>query len=335
MKKLIVLFLSLLTVITLTACGNDDGTKEIAVIMPSATHGFLGESIKHAQAGTERLAEEYGYDYQFLTSDDVVQQAQDIQKVIADGVDVVVLWPHNGDEVKSAAQEILDAGIPLIIYDRLITSFDEQAELMGDNDTIGEETGEYFNDFFATELTQGEVNILEFKGDNSTVPTQRSDGFWLTADDNFNLVNEWSTGWSRDTAQGQMETFLTSSDQATVESIHGIFTHDAEVAAGVLAALEGYEGSFDISNIDLVSAVSAPRELLNLFDHYEDLGIKQVTFSFSPAMVVEAIQLGIDVLEGEEVDGLYLVDTEMVDNTNYQAFMEGPVFTLRYSLDEE
>ncbi|MDA3931311.1 MAG: substrate-binding domain-containing protein [Tenericutes bacterium] len=335
MKKLIALFLTLFAVVALAGCNGGSDSKEIAVIMPSATHGFLGESIQHAQAGTQRLAEEYGYDYQFLTSDDVVQQAQDIEKVIADGVDVIVLWPHNGDEVKSAAQEILDADIPLIIYDRLITNFDEMAELMGDNDTIGEETGEYFNDFFATELAAGEVDILEFKGDNSTVPTQRSDGFWSTADANFNLVNEWSTGWSKDTAQGQMETFLTASDQATVEAIKGIFTHDAEVAAGVLAALEGYDGSFDISGIELVSAVSAPRELLNLFDHYEDLGIKQVTFSFSPAMVVEAIQLGIDVLEGNTVEGLYLVDTEMVDNTNYETFMEGAVYTLRYSLDEE
>ncbi|MDY0010292.1 MAG: substrate-binding domain-containing protein [Candidatus Izemoplasmatales bacterium] len=333
MKKLITVLMLLFTVVALAACNGGSDKKEIAVIMPSADHGFLGESINHAEAATERLAEEYGYNFQFLISDDIVEQASQIDKVIADGVDVVVLWPHNGDELKSAAQAIVDAEIPLIIYDRLISDFNETAELLGDNVTIGEETGEYFNTYFADELAAGEVKILEFKGDNSSVPTQRSEGFWSTANENFVKFQEWSTNWSKDTAQSQMETFLTTASQADVESIKAIFTHDAEVAAGVLAALEGYEGSYSL-NIELVSAVSASRELLSLFDHYEALGINQVVFSFSPAMVVDAIQLGIDVLEGETVSGQYLVPTEMVDNTNFETFMQGPVYTLRYSLED-
>lgn len=333
MKKLFSLALLFVSLFVLTACGGGDDTKTIAVIMPSADHGFLGESINHAEAATKSLAEDSGYNYKFLISDDVVEQSNQIDQVIADGVDVVVLWPHNGDELKSAAQQILDENIPLIIYDRLISDFNETAELLGDNETIGEETGTYFNTYFATELAAGTVNILEFKGDNSSVPTQRSDGFWSTASSNFNKLQEWSTGWSKDTAQSQMETFLTTATQADVESVKAIFTHDAEVAAGVLAAIEGYTGNYTL-DIKLVSAVSASKELLALFDHYEDLGIDQVAYSFSPAMVVDAIELGIDVLDGETVSGQYLVDTEMVDNSNFEAFMHGPVYTLRYSLDD-
>ena len=334
MKKLItlVLIIALAGVAVCFAGGTqEDGSKFIAVIMPSADHGFLGESIKHAENATKLLAEEYGYEYQFLISDDVVEQSNQIDTIVARGADVVVLWPHNGDELKSAAQTIVDAGIPLIIYDRLISNFNETAELLGDNVTIGEETGNYFNSYYADELAAGKVNILEFKGDNSSVPTQRSEGFWSTADKNFNKVNDYVTHWSKDTAQTQMETFLSSSTKEQVESIEAIFTHDAEVAAGVLAAIEGYDGNFDL-NIKLVSAVSASRELLGLFDHYKEIGIDQVVYSFSPAMVVDAIELGIDILQGGEVSGEYLVATEMVDNGNYKNFMEGPVYSLRYSL---
>ncbi|PKK95003.1 MAG: sugar ABC transporter substrate-binding protein [Tenericutes bacterium HGW-Tenericutes-5] len=334
MKKLFTVFMAFFAVFALAACNGGGDEKEIAVIMPSADHGFLGESINHAEAATERLATEHGYKFRFLISDDIVEQSAQIDQVIADKVDVVVLWPHNGDELKSAAQQIVDAGIPLIIYDRLISDFNETAELLGDNVTIGEETGNYFNTYFADELAAGEVNILEFKGDNSSVPTQRSDGFWSTADENFVKFQEWSTNWSKDTAQQQMETFLSTSSQADVEAIKAVFTHDAEVAAGVLAAIEAYDGDYTI-NIELVSAVSASRELLSLFDHYEAMGINQVVFSFSPAMVVDAIELGIDILDGETVSGQYLVPTEMVDNSNFEAFMQGPVYTLRYSLDEE
>ncbi len=333
-KRLIIVGLILLISVGAAFAGGqgESDTKSIAVIMPGATHGFLGESIRHAEDATQAMGEARGYDYQFLISDDVVQQANQIDTVVSQGVDVVVLWPHNGDELRSAAQQIVDAGIPLVIYDRLITNFDETAELMGDNVTIGEETGEYFNDYFADELAAGQVNILEFKGDNSTVPTQRNEGFWSTAHDNFNVVNEYVTNWSRDTAQTQMETFLNSSSREVVESIQGIFTHDAEVQAGVLAAIEGYSGTFDL-NIKLVSGVSAPRELLENFDRYEELGIDQVTFAFSPAMVRDAIELGYDILDGEEVSGMHLVETEMVDNSNYREFMQGDVFTTRYSVE--
>ncbi len=333
-KRLFLIGLILVVGVSFAFAGGsqESGTKSIAVIMPGATHGFLGESIRHAENATQQIGEEKGYDYQFLISDDVVEQANQIDTVVSQGVDVVVLWPHNGDELRSAAQQIVDAGIPLIIYDRLITNFDETAELMGDNVTIGEETGRYFNDYYADELAAGQVNILEFKGDNSTVPTQRHEGFWSTANDNFNVVNEYVTNWSKDTAQQQMETFLNSSPRNVVESIQGVFTHDAEVAAGVLAAIDGYDGNFDL-NIRLVSAVSAPRELLDNFDYYQEKGIDQVTFAFSPAMVVDAIQLGYDVLDGKDVSGMHLVDTEMVDNSNYREFMQGDVFTLRYSID--
>ncbi len=334
MKK-IGLFLGgiILFSLLLVGCsGKSDERQFLAVIMPSADHGFLGESIKHAENATKLLAEEKGYKYQFLISDDIVEQSNQIDTVVTQGADVVVLWPHNGDELKPAAATIVEEGIPLIIYDRLISNFDETAELMGDNITIGEETGLYFNTYFAQDLAKGKVQILEFKGDNSSVPTQRSNGFWSTADSNFVKVNDYVTNWSKDTAQIQMETFLSSSTKNQVESIQAVFTHDAEVAAGVLAAIEGYDGAFDI-NIQLVSSVSASKELLDLFDHYQRLGVDQVAYSFSPAMVVDAIELGVDILDGKHVEGLYLVPTEMVDNSNYKEFKKGPVYTLRYSLD--
>jgi ribose transport system substrate-binding protein len=222
-KRLIIIGLILVVGVGFAFAGGqgESATKSIAVIMPGATHGFLGESIRHAEDATQTMGEERGYDYQFLISDDVVQQANQIDTVVSQGVDVVVLWPHNGDELRSAAQQIVDAGIPLVVYDRLIADFDETADSWVTTSRSVRRRARYFNEYFADELAAGQVNILEFKGDNSTVPTQRSEGFWSTADDNFNVVNEYVTNWSRDTAQTQMETFLNSSSRESVESIQG------------------------------------------------------------------------------------------------------------------
>ena len=74
---------------------------------------------------------------------------------------------------------------------------------MGDNDAIGEGAGEYFSEYFKDELAAGEVGLLEFKGDSSTVPMQRStaSGRQLTAtlrkSRNFLLTGASRKPWSR------------------------------------------------------------------------------------------------------------------------------------------
>ena len=125
---------------------------------------------------------------------------------------------------------------------------------MGDNFTIGEETGRYLNKYFAEDLKKGKVNILEFKGDNSTVPQQRSDGFAKTADKNINILQQFSTDWQRAKAQEQMETLLNSLKKDEVESIKAVFTHDDEVMLGVLDAIMSYSGNAKL-NIKLVTGV--------------------------------------------------------------------------------
>lgn len=227
---------------------------------------------------------------------------------------------------------VLNENIPLIVYDRLITGLEPTAEVMGDNIKIGELSGDYFNNYFASELEQGPVSIIEFKGDNSTVPQQRSDGFYSTSHHNFNIVQQFDTGWQRAVAQEQMENFLYTRHEQTVASIRGIFTHDAEVAAGVLLALQSYDGPKEI-NVELVSSVSIPKELLDNFNTYEQIGFNQVAYTFSPAMVRDAVQKGIDVLDGREVSGQYLIATEEVDNSNSEAYRSSETFTIRYSLE--
>lgn len=308
-------------------------SKVMGIVMPSATHGFTGESIKHAEAFAKELSAANGFEYKFLTAGESSEQNNQIDTLINEKVGVIVLWPMNGDELRSAAQKVMDAGIPLVIYDRLITDFKPTVEFMGDNETIGKMTGEYFNNYFKAEIDAGEtINILEFKGDLSTVPTQRSDGFKSTASDKFAIMQEFTTDWQRAKAQEQMETFLNTSSQEDIESVKAIFTHDDEVVLGVLDAIEGYQGAATL-DIRLVSGVGARKENLDIFPKYkDDFKIDQVTYAFSPAMIREAVQLGADILNGESPSGLILGETVEVDNTNAEEFRTHEIYTTRYSL---
>lgn len=304
--------------------------KMLGIVMPNATHGFTGESIKHAKAAAEEYAEKGGFEYKFLTSAEASEQNNQLDTLINEKVDCIVLWPHNGNELRSGAMKVVEAGIPLIIYDRLIEEFKPTAEVMGDNFTVGEETGKYLNKYFEEDLKKGPVNIIEFKGDNSTVPQQRSEGFARTADKNIKIVQQFSTDWQRAKAQEQMETFLNSVSKEEAESIKAVFTHDDEPMLGVIDAIMNYQGPAKL-NIKLVTGVGGRRENIETFDIYKnELGIDQVTFLFSPVMVRDAVKMGAEVLEGKKFDGLYLIPTEMIDNNNYKEYMKGEQWKIRY-----
>jgi len=309
-------------------------TQVMGIVMPSATHGFTGESIQHAEAVAKELSAANGFEYKFLTAGEASEQNNHIDTLLNENVDVIVLWPMNGDELRSAAQKVMEAGIPLVIYDRLITDFTPTVEFMGDNVKIGEMSGEYFNNYFADEIAAGEtINILEFKGDLSTVPTQRTDGFLSTASEQFNIVQSFTTDWQRAKALEQMETFLNTSSVEEIESVKAVFTHDDEVVLGVLDAIAGYNGEAEL-DIRLVSGVGARRENLDVFEQFKtEYGIDQVTYAFSPALIRQAVELGADILNGGTPSGLILGETVEVDNSNAEEFRSHPIYITRYSLE--
>lgn len=334
----IVVAIMLFTLIACTpaapAAAPEAETQVMGIVMPSATHGFTGESIKHAEAFAKELSASNDFEYKFLTAGEASEQNNQIDTLVNEKVDVIVLWPMNGDELRSAAQKVMDAKIPLVIYDRLITDFAPTVEFMGDNVKIGEMSGEYFNQYFKAEIDAGEtINVLEFKGDLSTVPTQRSDGFKSTASDKFVIVQAFTTDWQRAKAMEQMETFLNTSSPEEIESIKAVFTHDDEVVLGVLDAIAAYSGPATL-DIRLVSGVGARKENLDIFPKFKtENNIDQVTYAFSPAMIRSAVQLGADILDGQTPSGLILGPTVEVDNTNAEEFRNHEIYVTRYSLD--
>lgn len=305
--------------------------KLMGVVTPAADHGFTAESIQHCEAEVKQLAEKYGFDYKFMTAAESGEQSNAVETILGLNPDVMILWPVTGDELRSSAQSVQDAGVPLIIYDRLIEGFEPTSWIMGDNDAIGEGAGEYFSEYFKDDLAAGEVGILEFKGDSSTVPMQRSNGFWKTANPNFNKIQEFSTDWSQQIAMEQMESFLNTKSVEEIESVKAIFTHDDEIVFGIVEALKNYSGPAKI-NIKLISGVSGGEGFMDLFENSGLEGIDFMTYTFSPSMVRDAVGLGLKVLQGETLDASYLIPTEMIDKTDYKEYMNSDIYKIRYSL---
>jgi len=330
MKNTIIALLALIMALTFAACSSSgtQETKVLGIVIPNATHDFMAESIRHAEAGAKEMAQTFGVEYRLLISESSAEQAQQIDTLINEKVDALVLWPHNGEELKDSTERIGAAGIPLVVYDRLIPDFTPTAWVMGDNEGLGRLAGEYFSRFFADELANGEVYYLEFKGDTSTVPKQRSGGFHERLHNSFKRVGEpFITYYQRQTAMEQMAEFLTSNPDA--EKVQAIFTHDDEVALGILDAIKNHG---DALNIRLISGVSGDRNYLDTFAPVlGQFGIAQVTYEYSPSMVRNAVEAGMRLLAGEDLSGLILVPTFEVDNQNEAEYRSSEVYITRYS----
>ena len=84
---------------------------------------------------------------------DAAAQIESIENLLAGGdVDMIILWPMEGEALRSAAQSIVDAGVKLVVYDRLIEGFTADTfvgDIMGDNVGIGNNMANTLNQFFA------------------------------------------------------------------------------------------------------------------------------------------------------------------------------------------
>ncbi|HZG16792.1 MAG TPA: D-xylose ABC transporter substrate-binding protein [Candidatus Bathyarchaeia archaeon] len=69
--------------------------------------------------------------------DDAKQIAQ-VESLIEQGVDVLVVLPHNGDAMVSVLEKARQAGIKIVAYDRLIKNMDLDFYVSFDNEKVGE-----------------------------------------------------------------------------------------------------------------------------------------------------------------------------------------------------
>jgi ribose transport system substrate-binding protein len=350
MKRLFALFLVLVFVLSCAACSKDgnsngsDKSYKIGVVIPSGDHGFTGESVAHAKMEAEALMKEYdGLEIVVKDGLEASDQITSIENLLAGGdIDLIMLWPMEGEALRSAAQSIIDAKVELVIYDRLINDFEGLVgEIMGDNEGIGKMMGEYLNTYFADDDA---VNYLRFVGDSSTVTAQRSDGMDNIIEGKFEQVaNTFVTDWSTETAQSQMEDWLNSKPAEEIEALDLIVTHDDEIVDGLMNALEAYSGAAKI-NVKLITSVGGREDTMLKFENSK-LDTKFITFFFAPSFIREALRLSVTHLYGEKytganlVDGQYLIPSFSISNAgdatyDFDKYRNSDVYKERYSINQ-
>ncbi|HLB84749.1 MAG TPA: substrate-binding domain-containing protein, partial [Steroidobacteraceae bacterium] len=100
--------------------------------------------------------------------DDTVQ-ISDVEKLITNGVDVLVIVPHDGRAMAKAVRMAHDAGIPVIAYDRIIRESDLDLYVSFDNVKVGELQARYLVDHLPTPGKGRIVRLYGAKTDNNAL----------------------------------------------------------------------------------------------------------------------------------------------------------------------
>jgi signal transduction histidine kinase/DNA-binding response OmpR family regulator len=101
------------------------------------------------------------------------KQIHDIEKFIADKVDVIIVSPFESDSIISVIEKANTIGIPVIIVDRKVNTSNYTAHIGADNVEVGRIAGRHI-----VSLSKGNANVIEIKGASYTSPgLERSIGF--------------------------------------------------------------------------------------------------------------------------------------------------------------
>lgn len=312
--------------------------KNIAVLVPNADHGWTGAVMNYAKEKADAVTTEGAYVATVTTSTDSANQIAQVEDIIANkSADAVVILPYD-NTLEATLQKLADSGIPFVMFDRVIDSVAEAAvaSVKGDNEGIGAATAERF----INDGMQPGDKVLIMPGDNSSVPEMRNNGFFAKL-----LENGWTqeqvdaiestayTGWSRSEGKRLFTEWMDSNTAEGISEYDYIFTHDDEIAMGILEALkssdldEAKKEAFLRGEVCL-GASSGLNEIYSVFNgvHQKDYsaevaGLKDLfSVTYDPAMIQTAIQDMVDHLNGAEVTKDHVIPVSVVDATNVSEF---------------
>ena len=349
MKKTVVCMLiaamTMGSMVTPVFADGEGDAKHIYVLTAPEDHGWTGSVATFAKEKIEEVNGDGTYSAELITSADAAEQIVNIEDIIAAGEDniAVVIQPID-DTVQSAIQQLVDAEIPYVAFDRIIDGVADSAvsNVKGDNEGIGAACAAYYTE---QGMKPGDA-VYVYEGDTSSVTTLRDGGFtkYLTGeleydgktiaddakwseDDLKSITYSGAMNWSRSDTKTSFESLLGDASNADIK---WFYAEDDELAMGILEALQG--GGIDdatkekfLGNTPYLTGCGGLDELYAVLrgESFTDIADKFggiVSVTYSPAMIQTAIQDMVDYLDGNDVEQDHVIACEIVNKDNVKDY---------------
>lgn len=325
MKKILSLLLVLTLVFSVAACSSDSeedtdneskeatGTVEeekplVGISVPQAPTGWVAAVQYYA----DQRADELGMNYKILAAADPNEQASQIDDLINMDPEVIVLFPSN-DQVAVAAQRVKDAGITLVNFDRTINPTEPDYYIAGDNYGMGVEGAKYIVDKAGNDA---KVIIASVTSYGDAVNGERIQGFLDTIEEIAPDMDVLGTYDSPNAAPESGLNTMTDALQANQE-IDAVFSIDDELSVGLYQAIQEQ----DRTDIKVVTGGGGAQSYFNLMkDTPEDVWLASALYT--PAMIIDAVDVAQEVLDGKNPETTLIVPSEIVDKSNVDEYLD-------------
>lgn len=271
--------------------------------------GFSMDTLKEERWQRDRdlfvkRAEELGAEVIVQSADGKDDaQVRQAESLLTQGIDVLVVIPHNGEIAATIVEAAKRERVPVISYDRLIRNSEPDLYISFDNEKVGELQAKYLlerapkgnyvliggapTDNNAKLFRKGQMNILQPAIDKGDIKI---------------VADQWAKDWLRDEALKHTENALT---QANNDVVAVVASNDA-TAGGAIQALETQKlaGKILVSgqdaDIDAVQRIAAGTQSMTVYKPVIKLATR-------------AAEAAVALARGEKVDAPAKINNGKID----------------------
>jgi putative multiple sugar transport system substrate-binding protein len=288
-----------------TSGGTASAGGKIGISMPT-------QSLERWNRDGQYLDEQFqaaGYETVLTYSDnDSGKQVNDIQNMLADGVDLLVVAAIDGEALNTAMNEAAEANVPVISYDRLILNDAVSYYVSFDNYTVGTLQGQFVVDSLDLDNATGSYNMEFTAGD----PADNNAGYFyqgamdvlqpyidagtlvvVSGQTDFATVatDQWSTDTALERAQNVLSSYYADGTQLDV----WVCSNDSTALGVAQAITSDYAGS---NSVLITGQDGDEANLKNIVDGIQTMTVYKNVSNES----IVTLTLAKAILNGETID---------------------------------
>lgn len=327
MKKILALALAAALSLSLVSCGGGSDPAPAPAPTPDASttqpedsgssdklsigatfYSLQNEFTMRMDNAGKKWAEENGVDYVGYDGNyDAATQLSQVETMISNGVDAIILNPHDADACAACVEVAHAAGIPVIGVNTMVNS-DLLTSYVGSLDVSA---GEDIMNKMIEHMGSTDFNIVIIEGPmGQSAQLQRYEGISnvLAQNPDIDVLAIDTANWSRSEAMTLMETWLTTYG----EDIDAVIGENDEMALGARQAIVA--AGLDIPCIgvdgiaDAVTAVSTGDMIASDFQNAE-------------GQMTGALDAAVTVINGGSVEKEIWIPFEMITPENYEEYV--------------
>lgn len=275
----------------------------------------------HSMSVQRALTRENGFFLEFNNARQKQEnQFKAIRGFISQRVDYIVFSPVTEEGWDTVLQEAKDAGIPVILMDRMVANIDESLYttwIGSDMNMEGELAGSWLEEHLEeTKRTEEEINILVFLGTiGSSAQLGRSEGFESIAQKhpNWNILEQESADFTTAKGKEVMKKFLGRYPQIDV-----VVSQNDDMTFGILQALDEVGVTTGVDGDVILISFDAVHEALELVSQ----GIINVDIECNPEQGKYLADIIKQLEDGGTVEKKHFVEEKVFTQENVGEYLD-------------